>query len=204
MDEPNDINFENEENKNKKVIIGIIIFVILVLGALWGGNKIKNSNNLSYNSELPEQTEETTTPPQTPITMCFNSDVKTKTGLINTTMLKLTVTGDILDGELSHYPAAKDSKIGMFKGTATLPDPTTGERTASVWWDAISEGTQVTEELSFSFTDVSATIHYGTMNDRGDGTYVYKDKTALTSGTPLLQIQCDTLSEKKNTLWITK
>ncbi len=199
-----DVSFE-AENKNKKVIIGIIIFVVLVLLAIWSGNKLKNSNEVSYDSSLVDsQGQQASTAPVEKFAACFYHATKTKRGLYDTVMLRVNVNGTDIDGELSNYPAEKDSKIGLYKGTIGPVDPITGERLANVWWDSVAEGTQTTEELMFKFTQTKAVIEHGALVDKGDGTYIYKDKTKLTDSAPLEQISCDSLTEKKTEMWVTK
>ncbi|MFA7315331.1 MAG: hypothetical protein WC059_00820 [Candidatus Paceibacterota bacterium] len=203
MDEQTDLGFE-AENKNKKVIIGIIIFVILVIGAIWSGNKLKKSNEVSYDSSAIESDQPASPLAVERLNVCFHHATKTKRGFYDTIMLRVNINGTDIDGELSNYPAEKDSKIGLYKGTVGQADPITGERIATVWWDAVAEGTQVTEELIFKFTNTTATLQTGAMMDKGDGTYVYQDKTKLTNSVPLGQMACDSLTEKKTEMWITK
>lgn len=203
MDEITDVNFETE-NKNKKVIIGIIIFVVLVLLAIWSGNKLKNSSEVSYDSSSVDQQEPASQIPAEKLNICFYHATKTKKGFFDTVMLRVNMNGADVDGEFSNYPAEKDSKIGLFKGKVEPADPITGIRTATVWWDAVAEGKQVTEELMFTFNNTNANIKYGAMADQGDGTYVYKDKAKLTNGSALEQISCDSLVEKKTDMWTTK
>ena len=110
--------------------------------------------------------------------------------------LKLNITGDKVTGEFNNLPAESDSKVGAFEGTVGPLDQSIMGRHANVWWDSRAEGMEVKEELALQFGDGSATAGFGEMIDRGDGVYIYKDKTNLTYIESMSQTDCQTLYEK--------
>lgn len=108
--------------------------------------------------------------------------------------LSMTFTGEggsVVNGFFNWRPAEKDSKTGAFTGTAGPLDQSSMSRTANLWWEASAEGTTVTEELQVVFGDGSAGVGFGEMRDRGDGVYVYADKSALSYEPTLSQTDCD-------------
>ena len=107
--------------------------------------------------------------------------------------LSMTFTGEggkEVSGFFNWRPAEKDSKVGTFAGTAGTLDKQSMSRTAELWWQAQAEGTTVTEELQVVFGDGSAGVGFGEMRDRGDGVYVYADKSALSYEPTLSQTDC--------------
>lgn len=136
---------------------------------------------------------------QKPISLCYYRGDKTTSGFYDIAWLKINTNGSINDkvtGEFQNLPAEKDSKAGTFEGTVSPLDQKIMARHASVWWDSMAEGMQVKEELAIQFGDGSATVGFGEMVDRGDGVYVYKDKTNLTYIKSMSQIDCESLDEK--------
>ena len=131
-----------------------------------------------------------------PIEMCYYLANKTNNGFYDTAWLKLNILGEKVTGEFRNLPAEKDSKIGSFEGTVGPLDQKIMARTATVWWNSLAEGMNVKEELTILFGDGSATVGFGEMVNRGDGVYVYKDKTKLTYIKSMSQIDCVTLDEK--------
>jgi hypothetical protein len=176
----------------KKISILIIIVLLLIIGFLL----FRNNKVIS-----PTITEEQ----KNPVSLCYYYLNKTDNGLYDKSWLRLDITNGVnVSGEFDSYPAEKDSKVGTFSGTAGLLNQNTMGRTAELWWNSLAEGMQVKEELNVEFGDGSASALYGEMVDRGDGVYVYKDKTALSFGPSLSQIDCEafntTLATFKKTL----
>jgi hypothetical protein len=54
----------------------------------------------------------------------------------------------------------------------------------------------VTEQLKIEFGEGSAVALFGEMVDKGDGVYIYKDNTKLTSGFQMSQTDCESLDDK--------
>lgn len=111
--------------------------------------------------------------------------------------LRLDLNNEKVSGEFNSLPTQKDSKVGGFEGTVGPLDQSIMGRIANVWWDSLAEGMNVKEELIIQFGDGSAVIMGGELIDRGDGVYVYKDKTKLVSGMTLNQIDCENYEEMK-------
>lgn len=108
--------------------------------------------------------------------------------------LSMTFTGEggsEVSGFFNWRPAEKDSKVGTFTGIAGVLDKQSMSRTATLWWEASAEGMTTTEELQVIFGDGSAGVGFGEMRDRGDGVYVYADKSALSYEPTLMQTDCD-------------
>jgi hypothetical protein len=108
----------------------------------------------------------------------------------------MDIKGDTVLGEYRNLPAEKDSKIGKFEGTVGDFDPQMSGRRADVWWISMAEGMEVKEQLIIEFGEGSAVALFGEMVDRGDGVYVYKDKTKLTPGFLMSQIDCESMTER--------
>lgn len=139
------------------------------------------------------------TPPDTdgqqPIAMCYQYTKQTAGGLTDRAWLKMNIDGTKVTGEYQNLPAEKDSKAGTFTGTVGAMDPNISARTADVMWKSMAEGMTVTEQLKIQFGEGSAVALFGEMVDRGDGTYLYKDVTKLTSGFQMSQIDCEQMSD---------
>jgi len=136
---------------------------------------------------------------QKPISLCYYGADKTTSGFYDVAWLKINTMGSVnnkLNGEFQNLPAESDSKIGKFEGTVGPLDQKIMARNANVWWDSFAEGMNVKEELVIKFGDGSATVGFGEMIDRGDGVYIYKDKTNLTYIKAMNQIDCESLNEK--------
>ena len=168
----------------KKKIILYLILVCVVIGGvfLWiEKNKNQKENDGNNNGVVVKETA----------SFCYYYFNKTDHGLYDQALLRLNINGENVSGEFDNYPAGKDSKVGTFEGTVgPLNQETTG-RTASLWWNSLTRGRQVKEELNIEFGDSNASALYGEMIDRGDGVYVYKDKTQMFFGPSLSQISCE-------------
>ena len=171
----------------KKISILIIVVLLIIIGFLLFRN---------YKVISPTITEEQ----KIRVSLCYYYSNKTDNGLEDRAWLRLDITnGTNVSGEFDNYPAEKDRKTGAFIGTAGPLNQNTMGRTAELWWNSSAEGMQVKEELNVEFGDGSASALYGEMVDRGDGVYVYKDKTALSFGSSLSQIDCDTFNTTLST-----
>ena len=104
--------------------------------------------------------------------------------------LSMDIRGENVIGEFYWLPKDKDSKVGVFKGKAGPVDPYKMARTFEGFWEAKAEGVTVTEELQIVFGEGIANVLFGEMVDRGDGVYVYKDKTKLSYEPNLQQTDC--------------
>lgn len=114
----------------------------------------------------------------------------------DTGALKMVFSGEggsQVSGFLRYFPFQKDSKQGMFTGTASALNQESMSRTATLLWDAKAEGMLTQEELKIVFGDGSATVFFGEKVDRGDGVYVYKNPDALIAGIQLSQTDCQTV-----------
>jgi len=129
------------------------------------------------------------------VAMCFYSSNQASGNLFDAAWVKMNILGEKVTGEFYNLPAEKDSKIGMFEGTVGPLNQASMSRTANVWWESLAEGMAVREELVIEFGEGSAVALFGEMADRGDGVYVYKDKTKLTLGAVLWQIDCEQLDK---------
>lgn len=157
-------------------IVGIIIIAVFVFQ--------KNQQSSPVISESP-------TPK--PISLCYRYENTLPSGFSDRALLIMNFTGTggtNLTGEYRNYPAESDSKVGTFTGTAGPMIPAISARIADVWWDSFAEGMRVTEQLRIVFGEGSAAAQFGEMVDRGDGVYVYKDVTNLTSGFQMNQVDC--------------
>ena len=119
-------------------------------------------------------------------------------GAIDKYTLRMIIDGNKATGELNFLPAEKDRKIGEFEGTVTPVNQTTKSRTANLWWFTSGEGMNVKEELKILLEEGEASIGFGEMTEREDGSYVYKDPANVSYNLKLTGIPCDDLTERVN------
>lgn len=131
------------------------------------------------------------------VDMCFSYAKKTASGFEDKAWLLMKIDGEKVTGEYRNLPAEKDSKVGTFVGTVGAFDPYISGRRAEVMWNSLAEGMNVTEELMIEFGEGSAVALFGEMVDRGDGVYVYKDKTKVTPGFLMSQVDCESMLERQ-------
>lgn len=173
----------------KKIIIYTSVFIGVIMATFVYVAMNKKSEILEI-VEKPIVTKS--------IDMCYQYSKKTSSGLVDRSLLKMSITGDKVSGEYQNLPAEKDSKVGKFTGTVGAMDPKISARIASLWWDSSAEGMNVKEQLKIEFGEGSAVAFFGEMVDKGDGVYVYKDITKLTPGFQMSQTDCDNLNVKVN------
>jgi hypothetical protein len=188
------------ENKYKIKQIILIALIIVIVGGVFFSIYHKKEIPLvivpdgkTDTVNIPVQTE------QKPISLCYYRGDKTASGFYDVAWLKINTMGSLNDkvtGEFQNLPAEKESKVGKFEGTVGQLDQKIMARKANVWWNSSAEGMNVKEELAIQFGDGSATVGFGEMVDRGDGVYVYKNKTNLTYIKPMSQMDCEFLDEK--------
>ena len=166
----------------------MIAFIIIVAGGIFLGTRLKKDIKIIDNGANKEE--------KGLVELCYYRGDKTSGGFYDVAWLKLNILGDKVTGEFNNLPAESDSKIGKLEGTVGPLIPEIMARRATVWWDSLAEGMNVKEELAIEFGDGSATAGFGEMVDRGDGVYVYKDKTNLYYIKGMSQIDCETLDEK--------
>lgn len=173
--------------KNIMTVLGLVIVVILIVIAV----KTPRQEEVMVNNNNDGK--------QVPVEICYAYEKEqgtTDTGLVLKDEYTLRMSfagakGENVVGELRLFPAEKDSKQGVFDGTATPLDQATMSRTANVWWKTSGEGMNVTEELSIKFGDGSAAVGFGAMKDRGDGVYVYSEPNNINYSLQLSQIDCE-------------
>lgn len=172
------------DNKNTVLkILGAVVVIVIIALAIYF---LAKSPKVVINE--PQQ--------NTVIPFCFYYQKSTDRGLKDVAWLKFDVSGSKVAGEARNLPAEKDSKVGTFTGTVDPLKQQSMSRTIHAMWNSMAEGMQVTEELNIEYGDGSAVLKFGEMVDRGDGVYVYKDATNLTSGPTMSQVDCDALNER--------
>src|ERR1035437_5515937 len=176
------------KNRHKIQQVVLIAFIVIILVGIFLGINLKKDIKITDNGVNTEE--------KGPVQLCYYRGDKTNGGFYDVAWLKLNILGDKVTGEFDNLPAESDSKIGKFEGTVEPLVPEIIGRRATVWWDSLAEGMNVKEELAIEFDDGSATAGFGEMVDRGDGVYVYKDKTNLYYIKGMSQIDCETLDEK--------
>ena len=177
--------------KIKQIII--IILILIIVGGIF--------LSIQYNKKGDKKAEVisdkiTDITPQETRSLCYYRSDKTNSQFNDKAWLKINVTGEKVTGEFQNLPAESDSKVGTCEGTMGPLDQTSRSRNANVWWDSLAEGMNVKEELEIKWGDGSATVGFGEMVDRGDGVYIYKDKTNLYYIKAMDQIDCVNLDEK--------
>ncbi len=178
-------------NKYNIKQIFLIILIVIIVGAVILSIKPKETiapvamvdDNASISVEKPSN-------------LCYYRSTKNDSDFYDIAWLKLNILGEKITGEFQNLPAESDSKIGTFEGQVGPVDPKSMARTASVWWESRAEGMEVKEELEIQFGEGSATAGFGEMVDRGDGVYVYKNKSNLYYIEQMNQYDCEYLNEK--------
>ncbi|MEI7689132.1 MAG: hypothetical protein WCI91_03010 [Candidatus Nomurabacteria bacterium] len=173
-----------------------LIFIFLLIIVIIGSVTMSILSNKKPKIIIQENTVPIMNEVKEPIDMCYFRLIKTDRGFFDKTWIKLSILDDKVTGEFYSIPAEKDSKIGTFEGTVGPVDKTSMSRNADVWWDSFGEGMKNKEELSIEFGDGSASAGAGDMVDRGDGVYIYKDKSKLFYNESLSQYDCVYLDEK--------
>jgi hypothetical protein len=134
----------------------------------------------------------TTNPNATTKNLCYVWE--TKDG--DKAQISLAILNTSVTGTFNWLPFEKDKKTGPFVGTVSVVDPKTGSQTISGWWTASAEGVKTTEEIKLHFNDKFASVGFGEMKDRGDGTYVYVHPEALSYVPSFYAIDCSDASMK--------
>lgn len=185
---------DSKKNGSVRNIV-LILMLLVALTIVVLGNKNRNDDTPStVNDEVSENDEN-----QNTIELCF-ADIKAGTGdrsaLEDEYTLRMNIVGDTVTGEIRFLPAEKDSKTGTFYGVVGPVDPMAMARTADLWWQTHAEGMEATEETRVVFGEGTASIATGVMQDRGDGVYVYEDKSKLNYTFNLTDVDCRMLDER--------
>jgi hypothetical protein len=167
-----------------KKIAFFLFCVFIVIAGISVFNADRKNNNSKPNLETESKS------------LCYLKSDKTDRNFFDEAWLRLDLAGEKVTGEFRNLPAEKDSKVGKFSGTVSSLNQASMSRTADVMWDSFAEGMNVTEELLIEFGDGNAAVLFGEMADRGDGVYIYKDKSKILSLQNLNQIACEDLQEK--------
>lgn len=170
--------------KNLKILYSIIVVCVVVLG-------------IYLILTNPKKEPEVVQIEKEPVSLCYIYSSKSSRGFYDQSILRLDIDGEKVSGEFKILPGEKDSKVGLFVGTVGKLNQEIMGRTANLWWDSMAEGMQVKEELMIEFGDGSASALFGEMTDKGDGVYIYKNKSELSFGQELWQISCEDLVEKE-------
>jgi hypothetical protein len=183
-------------NPYKSKVVLYISLIIIVIGAVF--LNIRANKKVITEDNTPIKI---TTPTKEPINesrnLCYYRADKTSSGFYDKAWLKLSILDDKISGEFHNLPAESDSKVGTFEGILEGKlDPKSMSREALVWWNSRAEGMEVKEELMIKWGDGSATAGFGEMVDRGDGVYVYKDKSNLYYIKGMDQKDCEYLDEE--------
>ncbi len=170
----------------------MVLFALIL--AVFGYKNKDEKEGLSNNIPI-EDTDQN----KNVIELCFAS-IKAAgepgSGLEDEYVLRMDLDRDKVSGELNFKPAEKDSKVGQFSGTVSAVDPMAMARTIDAWWDTLAEGMRAREELSIKFGEGTAYIGAGGMKDRGDGTYIYIDKSNISYSLTLNDVDCKMLDER--------
>ncbi len=159
------------------VIIGIVIFFVVSRGN-------KTSDQAEAFSSL-----------------CYYQETSLENGLKDKSWLRIEDTLEetgisTLRGEFNNLPAEKDSKVGTFAGEYTLDETDPVFIKAMTLWQSQAEGTTVLEELAIKFNPQEVKVGFGEMQDRGDGIYVYADKSNISYSLTIPVVPCEELNER--------
>jgi hypothetical protein len=184
----------------KNLIIGILAIGVIVGIIFWSMKKDQAS---IPPLETPPVTNTMPTPPvvknNQPIELCFARFGTPNTqGLADKYTLRMILNGNNATGELNLLPAEKDRKTGEFKGTVTDVDDMSMSRTMNLLWYTVAEGMNAQEELKIVFGEGTASIGFGEMVLRGNGSYGYKDLSKVDFSLDLTDVACSDLAERAN------
>ncbi|MDE2031139.1 MAG: hypothetical protein KGI58_02675 [Patescibacteria group bacterium] len=171
--------------KKNIIILIIFAFILIIVGFLLIGENKNLEENGDTKVIIPKETQ----------SLCYYYSKEINNGQYDKAWLRLNITGENVSGEFNNSPAEKDSKIGTIEGTVGPLNQKIMGRTANLWWNYLSQGLQIKQELIAEFGDGSASVASGEMINQGDGVYIYKDKSQLTYTPTLGQIQCENLDE---------
>ncbi len=173
----------------------ILILLILLLSSLVLFTILSNNKNQIITTDNDKIITENNDNDE-PIAYCYYQGKKTDRNFYDNFWMKIYIRDNNITGEYQSRPAEKDSKIGEFSGIILDQQDNPNSKTANVWWDSFAEGMNVTEELLISFDDKQSKILMGDMEDRGDGVYVYVDKSIIRYQLEMDNVPCDWLNEK--------
>lgn len=182
--------------KNLYILKQIIILLIIVI--IIGAITLSIIGNKKAEAPVAEEPmQDIVVEVKESVEICYYLSKKTNTGLYDVSWLRLSILDKKINGEFRNLPAEKDSKVGSIEGAITgALDPQIMGRKEVVWWNSFAEGMNVKEELAITWGDGSASVGYGEMVDRGDGVYVYKDKTKIYYQEQMNQMDCTSMEEK--------
>ncbi|MFA6257366.1 MAG: hypothetical protein WCT29_03630 [Candidatus Paceibacterota bacterium] len=167
-----------------KTFTAVLVLVLIGFAIWWWGGR-------SVQAPVVED--------QTPVNLCFAKYKESAdTGFQDKYTLRMTLAGDKASGELKLLPAEKDSLVGKFEGTVSAVDATSMTRSVKSFWDTVGEGMTTKQELEIIFGEGKANIGFGEMTDRGDGVYVYKDRTKVDYTFELTDTDCSELDERES------
>ncbi len=182
--------------KKTPFIVTILVLVALVI---WGAAYLIKPRLVIESGEVTEVKQSAQ--------LCYYGSEQTSSSFRDVSWVHLDLAGDQVTGEVRTLPAEKDSKVGTITGTVSSLDPSIMGRLATVIWSTYAEGAEIPEELLVQFGDGGAALAFGEMKDRGDGTYVYANKSNLMYGPTMSQVSCEDLNERIHhnpTAWIAR
>lgn len=95
------------------------------------------------------------------IELCFAEiGLANERGFADEYILRMSLDGDKVRGELDLVPAEKDSKRGKFEGTVTPVDKVAMARTVNALWNTLQEGMSATEEIKIIFGEGIANVFF--------------------------------------------
>ena len=169
----------------KKIFISIGVVMVVLVGIIVGALLVQKKASAPVVATVP-----LTETPQ-PIKLCFYGETKTKSGLVDVSLVTMRLLGDSVSGEFQTLPAEKDSKVGSFSGTVSAVDKKSMARTIDAIWNTSGEGMQAQEQLKVVFGEGTAEAGFGEMVDNEKGIYVYKDPAKITYGQIMTDVDCN-------------
>jgi hypothetical protein len=170
-----------EKNTVKTVPLIITIVAVVGIAAL-----------LINASKHPVPTADTTASSSASNSLCYVLNAPSQGGNGNdTAYLKLTSSdgGQTVTGELGTALAEKDAMTGTLQGTVTASSDNSSA-TFDGQYINMGEGMSNVNEQMIQLTEQGAQIGYGDMAQNADGTYSYKDKSAITYSLTIPSVDC--------------
>lgn len=168
---------EQSVKKPSPVAVWILVVVMVLVALLVFSSK---------KQLIPEKL--TTVPNQAnPKTLCYYESIPRASGYSDMFALKLTITDGTATGELITAPAEKDRMVGTLAGMVTAG---VDELIFDGWYTNQAEGMNNVDERLIKLTDTQARIGYGESVVNADGSYSYKDATALNYSLAITRVDC--------------
>ncbi|MES2224381.1 MAG: hypothetical protein V4478_00165 [Patescibacteria group bacterium] len=173
-----------ENNKIKPIPVIITIVALVAFAAVLIAAKKQQATEVA---QVPEAQESS---------LCYVLNKKTASSSNDVAYLKLTSAdgGKTVTGELATYLAEKDGMSGTLNGTVRSDN---GIAVFDGTYANAAEGMNNVDQRIIRLDDTQAQVGYGETIKNADGTYSYKDASALNYSLSIPAVDCAEYSSLK-------